>query len=193
MNDSATTTETTETPATLQLFSREVQGPFRLIGLETKETRAGVQSYLQANGLAYTTNLCGGSCDHCGTAIFNVYRFRSACGVTFKVGSTCAEKCFGANTREAKTVKSLAKAITSEQNRARAKARKAKALEAARSARDYLTSTEVVEAAKALPHPHAGLAEQGKTYADYLEFMTRNAGNARVIKLAKEAAEKLGR
>ncbi len=36
--------------------------------------------------------MCGGSCDLCGTAIWNVYTFAAANGRKFKVGCDCAEK-----------------------------------------------------------------------------------------------------
>lgn len=42
----------------------------------------------------------GGSCDHCGTAIMDVFRFVSADGRWFKVGSSCVEKAGDAGLRQ---------------------------------------------------------------------------------------------
>lgn len=73
-------------------FSHLGPAPYRFLGFEDTDTRKALNSHLRAEGQVYTTNMCGGSCDHCGTAIWNVFRFRAANGVEFKVGSTCQEK-----------------------------------------------------------------------------------------------------
>lgn len=73
-------------------FSVFGPAPYRFVSLETADDREAEQSYRRGAGLTYTTNLCGGACDLCGTAIFNVYTFEAANGRRFKVGCDCAEK-----------------------------------------------------------------------------------------------------
>jgi len=47
--------------------------------------------------VALTVHECGTSCDHCGTAIKNVYWFSAANGVEFKLGCDCAEIGFASS------------------------------------------------------------------------------------------------
>jgi hypothetical protein len=67
-------------------------GPYTFVGFSDSDSREAEQNYRMNAGLPYTTNLCGGSCDLCGTAIWNVYTFESASGFKFKVGVDCAAK-----------------------------------------------------------------------------------------------------
>jgi hypothetical protein len=67
-------------------------GPYRFVGLETTEDRQATNAAASAAGLPYTTNMCGGSCDLCGQAIWNVFTFATADDRKFKVGCDCAEK-----------------------------------------------------------------------------------------------------
>jgi hypothetical protein len=78
--------------ATVHPFSVFGPGPYRLVGYETEDDRALIQKYRENAGLTFTTNLCGGSCELCGTAIWNVYIFEAANGRRFRVGCDCAEK-----------------------------------------------------------------------------------------------------
>jgi hypothetical protein len=73
-------------------FARFGAGPYTFVGLETTEDRQATNSVAAASGLPFTTNMCGGSCDLCGTAIWNVFTFATAEGRKFKVGCECAEK-----------------------------------------------------------------------------------------------------
>lgn len=76
------------------------KGPYTFLGLETQENRVLEATFAREAGRPYTTNThCGGSCDLCGMAITNVYRFRGADGRAFKLGCDCAELGF-ANTPE---------------------------------------------------------------------------------------------
>lgn len=67
------------------------QAPFRVVRLETREDRAGIESERKSNGQTYTTNHCT-TCDACGTAIYNAYHIQSSDGRRFKVGCDCLEK-----------------------------------------------------------------------------------------------------
>jgi len=82
------------TMATTHPFDHLAPGPYRFIGAESTGDRVRRNASREARGDAYTTNMCGGSCDHCGTAIWDVYRFEGADGARFKVGSSCARKAF---------------------------------------------------------------------------------------------------
>lgn len=73
-------------------FSKFGPGPYSFVSLETTEDREALNCHRQAMGLTYTTNLCGGTCDLCGTAIWNVFTFETSDGRRFRVGCDCAEK-----------------------------------------------------------------------------------------------------
>jgi hypothetical protein len=73
-------------------FARFGASPYTFVSLETTEDREAANAVAAASGLPYTTNMCGGSCDLCGTAIWNVFTFATAEGRKFKVGCECAEK-----------------------------------------------------------------------------------------------------
>lgn len=66
--------------------------PYHFVSLETTEDRELANSARRANGLSYTTNMCGGTCDLCGTSIWNVFTFEAANGERFRVGCDCADK-----------------------------------------------------------------------------------------------------
>ncbi len=78
--------------APLHAFSIFGAGPYRFVGLQTTEDRQAENSAASAAGLPFTTNMCGGACDLCGTAIWNVFTFETSCGRRFKVGCECATK-----------------------------------------------------------------------------------------------------
>jgi hypothetical protein len=80
-------TTTTEHP-----FARFGTGPYVFVGLQTIEDREALNRASESAGLPYTTNMCGGSCELCGTAIWNVFTFETSCGKRFKVGCECATK-----------------------------------------------------------------------------------------------------
>lgn len=88
-------TSTTATLAPAHPFAAFGPAPYTFVRMQTREDRGVLMAERQAAGLPYTTNLCGGACDVCGTSIWNVYWFRSASGVEFKVGEDCADKALG--------------------------------------------------------------------------------------------------
>jgi hypothetical protein len=69
--------------------------PYLLRSIETTEDREEANAAAAAAGLPFTPNMCGGACDLCGTAIWNVWNFEGSDGRRFKVGCDCAEKVFG--------------------------------------------------------------------------------------------------
>jgi hypothetical protein len=87
-------------------FARFGAGPYSFVSLETSEDREEKNAAAERARLPFTTNMCGGSCDLCGTAIWNVYTFATADGRKFKVGCECAEKAGeGHLVREGKQVR----------------------------------------------------------------------------------------
>jgi hypothetical protein len=157
-------------------LSKLAPAPYTFAGLETTEDRVALNRYREANGFVYTTNMCGGSCDLCGQAIWNVYRFKGSDGTEFKLGSECMKK--------AQIPAKLLTAAQAETKKRAAAKRKAKA-EVARKARqdanraDFERLVEnlpgLVEAAReglsGQPHPSAYFAEQGLTLADYADWV----------------------
>ena len=78
--------------ATTHPFEHLGPAPYRVIGVETTADREARNGALRGSGRSYTTNMCGGTCAHCSTAIWNVYTIECADGTRHKVGSTCVEK-----------------------------------------------------------------------------------------------------
>jgi hypothetical protein len=148
-------------PATIHAFEAAGLGeaPFRVVGLETTSDRAALNAEARSAGRMYTTNLCGGACDYCGTAIFNVYRIESADGRKFKVGSDCVKK-----TGDAGMIRAVA-AAESARRRARAERNR---VEQIKAARERLPSVQ--EALARRPHPNSYFAQLGRTLLDYVQF-----------------------
>lgn len=167
------TTETHE----IHPFERSGCGiaPFRLVGVETTEDRQERNSYLRGIGEAYTTNMCGGTCEHCGTPIWTVCIIADAHGKRFKVGSDCVLKTY----RDHATDRAAAKLVADTKRRVnkirtdKANARKDARIEAAREA---MTRDDVREALAAQPHPRKWCADAGMTLLDWAEWMMKNAG-----------------
>lgn len=150
--------------------------PYRFI--DARDTASGatagglVRSVETNDGLEHLTTP-GGSCAVCGTSIKVLYNFRSSDGITFHVGSECAEQ---ANLPTA-TLRSVRKA-----KKARAKMlaeqryqEKMKALRHLIEIHDY----------SIYPHPHAIVASHGRTMSDYIQFVLRNGGKAAKLRLLK--------
>ena len=162
-------------------FSHLGPAPYEFIGSETKEERA---DKLQAQSLMIDQsdgNLCAGSCDHCGTAIFDVYRFRAADGTVFKVGSTCQEKARKEVHKGARFDRALEQAATARREAAKSKRH---AREAAKLAEADTWIREHVAELDALPHPR-GWA--GQTLLDQLRWTWDNAGTAGKLKAYRQA------
>lgn len=172
-------------------FAHIAPGPYKFRGLQNTEDRALIQATRESEGLSFTTNLCGGSCDHCGTAIFNVFFFEGANGKRFKVGADCAEKAEEEIEGKLPT-RSLAAARLAAKEARNAKAReRAAAKRKSTAARAAELLAERGELARAQPHPLAWRAERGDTLADWCAWMLANGG-APAAKRVIAALEGLG-
>ena len=207
MTSTAATAETSAPAAAVNPwdghpFAHLGPGPYRLIGVQTTEDREEHNARLQAEGKPYTTNMCGGTCDHCGMAIWDVYIFRAANGATFKVGCDCEEKA-------EHTTAELARAAHEAGNyRAHAaltkwaevgrkarlevarKKRHAREQRKADEARAWIAANEAALAAR--PHPKKWAADKGETLLDSLRWYEAKAGQAKfaqVVAAARKALE----
>jgi hypothetical protein len=150
-------------------FAHLAPGPYRFLGLETLECREESNRAAERDGRVFTTNLCGGACDHCGTSIWDVYRFAGSDGTRFKLGSSCV-------------LRMLEPAPGFAHDPAIAKARAAirKAAAAKRHARDAakvqalmatMADPAQVAVLAAQPSPNARRAERGETLADHVAWV----------------------
>jgi len=180
--------------ATANPFAHLGPAPYRLIGVEVTEDRVANNAALASAGKVFTTNMCGGSCDHCGTAIWNVFRFRAADGAKFKVGADCAQKV-AYELGDSKMVDDVKRAQLAHQRKIRAaRAAKAKAAKLAKSVREILANPQWSAAANAL----ADAAAPGTFAAQFAVSLQQQLQQARALspkqvellaKLIAEAAE----
>ena len=179
--NAAHTAETSTSPATDKAahpFDCFGPGPYRLLGVETTEDREMMNADLRAAGKPYTENMCGGTCDFCGQAIWDVWRFRCANGETFKVGCDCALKAFEHAPKAVKVIEAEARKVETRKRHAREE----------RTLAEAAAWIEANAAAlAALPHPLERRAAAGETLADSLAWMWKNAGTAGKIKAYKAA------
>jgi len=125
-----------ETPAaSVHPLSHLGPAPYKFIGVSTSEHREELNIHLAQNGLTYTANLCGGTCDHCGTPIENVYQFSAANGRAFKLGCDCAEVAFASSPKIALQILNARRAQRRAVNRALRESRTAAQKEAEKAAR----------------------------------------------------------
>ncbi len=160
-------------------FSHLGPAPYRFLGFEDTSDRKALNSHLRAEGQTYTTNMCGGSCDHCGTAIWNVFRFRAADGVEFKVGSTCQEKA----RKEVGVYRDAALERASDAKRKAAKIKR-HAREAAKLTEADAWIREHADQLEAMPHPRGW---DGQSFLDQLRWTWENAGTAGKLRAYREA------
>ncbi len=121
----------------------------------------------------------GTSCDYCGTGIMMAFWFRSADGVNFKVGCDCMLKA----SKESKDypLQTLAVKLKRKHDCDIRHAREAAKLREL----DQFVS-ERAEWITTLPHPYKHHADQGRTMADYVAWMMRNAGTAGKLGILRE-------
>jgi hypothetical protein len=163
-------------------------GPYRLISVQDAGDRAAIQDGRASEGLVHTTNICGGSCDHCGTAIWVVYQFRAANGAEFKVGEDCAEKAYGPQlSSDDYATRAAAAKIKAQVNKAKRERKAAKDAAKIEAADAWIG--EHREALDALPHPRGF---DGLTLLDWLRWTFGNAGTAGTLKACKAAYAALG-
>lgn len=157
---------TTE-PAKIHAFAHLGAYPYRYLGYEHK-------AYCAAPGVPGCPVQPGGTCDHCGTPIYDIYSFISADGKRFHVGSTCVEKAGD------KGLKRVIAADVAKHRRDVANARAEAVL-----ARAVTAYPAALPSLSAQPHPNASMAAKGATLADYVNWMYDNAGRTGKVAAAK--------
>lgn len=154
---------TTETAPKVHVFAHLGAYPYRYLGFEHKAYQACHGAPVQP----------GGTCDHCGTPIYDIYSFVSSDGKRFHVGSTCVDKAGD------KGLKRVIAADVAKHRKDVAHARQDgiidRAVAALPAAREALAEQ---------PHPTAYLATQGRTLADWVDWMMEHAGRAGKVKAA---------
>jgi hypothetical protein len=163
------------------------RAPYTVLGFQGTADRAGEQREREANGLTFTTNLCGGTCAICHQAIFNVYRIRSADGVEFKVGPDCVSKAGDGG------MKRRVKSDVNANNKRRRKAREQSRVDAA----NLLLADPAVKVELALyKHGHSYHASKGLTRLDEAEFLLMRggaSGRLRACMMIEAAAAEAGK
>jgi len=171
-----------ETETTRHPFETRGLGtaPFRFTGMVTRDTAYGEaivnRAEYERTGVRMTTDKPGGSCDHCGAYIVDMYGILSSDGRRFKVGSTCVEKT--ADRGLIAAVKRATRVLAREKRQARATAKRA-AIEAA------LREAETQERLYSEPHPHAAMAARGMTRFHWAGWMLARAGAKGIGEVAK--------
>lgn len=138
--------------------------PYTYIGHTTEHFQACPGAPLQV----------GGSCDFCGQGISEMYRFRSADGRTFKVGSDCVKRAGDAG---------LVKMISADVRRHASELRAAREL--ARIAAAVALIDTISDRLAALPHPLAWRAAQGGTMLEWARWMLDHSGHSGKLSVAK--------
>lgn len=179
------TTQTTTETTTIHPFESAGLGkaPFRFVGMGQDlcygEAILNREEY-QRTGIRLTTKP-GGTCAYCGTGIKNLYTVESADGNRFHVGCECIAKTGD-------------KKLTAKADKARRDHEKK--LREERQRRNYEAAKQwfadrMAQLAE-LPHPNAWAAEQGKTGADWAQFMLEHCGLNGLVKARNRAERMLG-
>ena len=158
-------------------FAHIAPGPYRFAGMETEEDRAELNCDLERDGKPFTTNLSGGSCHHCWTAISEVYWFVCrTTGKRFKVGSTCVEKAHGYLSRSPLPADPALAAARLAARRAAAVKRRAADARTIQGLLHTLADYTARQRLAALPSPNAYRAEKGESMLDWAQWHLANAG-----------------
>jgi hypothetical protein len=144
------------------------KAPFRYVGLVHQEIAYGEAVVGSVGGVLITTH-AGGTCDHCGHAILDMFAVESADGKRFKVGCDCIDKV--GDVKGTATLPADVKAAKLARENRRIEAAKA-ALPTA-----WLLSGQ--------PHPTKWRAQEGATMADYCKWMFEHAGHAGKLATAR--------
>lgn len=160
MNEAATTTK----PQHKFELSGFGKAPFMVVGHE-------VSVYVACPGAPAQP---GSSCDYCGNGIQNVFWILSSDNKKFKVGSECVRKTGD------KGLVNHVKRVEAKLNTQKRKTRSASKIQ-----EGWEVMKKVIADQARNPHPNSYYASQGKTNADYLQFMWDNSGDAGKLKLLK--------
>jgi hypothetical protein len=95
----------TDTDTLTETFREAFPPKYTSLGVELAAEREAANERLASDGEIHTTNNCGGTCDRCGTPIFDVYAFRAGNGKTFKLGVDCVAIVFPRSSSARKIVK----------------------------------------------------------------------------------------
>lgn len=159
--------ETKATGDTRHVFDHMGPAPYRYTGFEVKKYQACHGAPIQP----------GSTCDHCGTAIMDVYKFVAADGTAFKVGSSCVEKSGD------KGLYSVIKRQVNKIKRDRQAERDAARIAAGR---ELFASNR--EAFAAAPHPR-GFSDRTTgeplNLADQVDWLLENSGTTGRVKTAR--------
>ena len=152
---------------TAHIFAALAAPPYKNLGYTS-------ESYQAVRGDPNCPIQPGGSCDHCGTGIYEIFRFRGSDGRVFKVGSSCVEKAGDAG---------LKKVIAKDVAAHRREVANARAANVIGRALEVLPTIRPVLAAQ--PHPNTYRANNGATLADWADWMLANAGRTGKTEAAK--------
>lgn len=125
-----------------------------------------------------------GTCAHCGRGILNICIVRRGDGKLYGIGSDCILKV--AEDGDVSEVSKLEQQIREDRKRKR------QAREAAKISELTPQYEEIIPALEERPHPNDYFAGQGKSLADYYEYLLGGSGNAGKIKHMKAAIRKVG-
>lgn len=149
--------------------------PFRFVGMSEKV-------YCACQGAPEQP---AGTCDYCGMGIRYCCHIQAADGREFIVGTDCVRKTDKESLVNASDFDKKVAELKKQQRRAANEKRHAKERSRIAAALELLNRDGVREALANKPHPCQSLADQGKTYLDYIDFMRRMAGNSGMLKVVK--------
>lgn len=123
----------------------------------------------------------GTSCDHCSTAIMNVFVVRCGNGHEFNVGSDCVARAADP---------ALIKSVNLIERKAAATKRAAKSVSVAAELTELIAANSAALAS--MPHPKDWAAAKGETMLDHAQWMNTRcgaSGRAKLLKAIKAALE----
>ena len=157
---------------TTQIHPFELAGlgkaPFRYVGIEFQEISHGERVIGSIGGCAITTQP-GGTCAFCGHFILNMFNVESSDGQRFHVGCDCIHKVGDPK---------LSKAVTADEKKMKS-SREDRRIAEAQAALPNAFKLQMS------PHPTPYQAQQGKTLANYCEWLFSNAGRSGKLRAAR--------
>lgn len=144
------------------------KAPFRYVGMVYQEISYGERVIGSVGGVPVATKP-GGTCDHCGAYIVDMFRIVSGDGIESKVGCDCIDK-----------VNQVLGTARIADDRKKAKQAREKARIAA-----AIVALDSAHLLRSQPHPTAWRAGQGDTMIDYCRWMFANAGHTGKLATAR--------